>query len=75
LSWFWMSSHYLVEKDDAVPSLFQAVIDEVLKTRNLMLIICGSSISMMESLLGYKNPLYGRKTGHMKVDFPEVQVS
>ena len=60
---------YLVEKDDAVPSLFQAVIDEVLKTKNLMLIICGSSISMMESLLGYKNPLYGRKTGHMKVDF------
>jgi AAA+ ATPase superfamily predicted ATPase len=59
---------YLVEKDDAVPSLFQAVIDEVLKTKNLMLIICGSSISMMESLLGYKNPLYGRKTGHMKVD-------
>lgn len=60
---------YLVEKDDAVPSLFQGVIDEVLKTKNLMLIICGSSISMMESLLGYKNPLYGRKTGHMKVDF------
>ncbi len=24
---------------------------------------------MMESLLGYKNPLYGRKTGHMKLDF------
>ncbi len=60
---------YLVEKDDAVPSLFQGVIDEVLKTKNLMLIICGSSISMMESLLGYKNPLYGRKTGHMKIDF------
>ena len=60
---------YLVEKDDAVPSLFQTVIDEVLKDKNLMLIICGSSISMMESLLGYKNPLYGRKTGHIKLDF------
>jgi len=23
----------------------------------------------MESLLGYKNPLYGRKTGHIKLDF------
>ncbi|VVB86688.1 Archaea bacterial proteins of uncharacterised function [uncultured archaeon] len=60
---------YLVEKDDSVPSLFQAVIDEVLKDKIMMLIICGSSISMMESLLGYKNPLYGRKTGHMKLDF------
>ncbi len=60
---------YLVEKDDSVPSLFQGVIDEVLKNKNMMLIICGSSISMMESLLGYKNPLYGRKTGHMKLDF------
>jgi AAA+ ATPase superfamily predicted ATPase len=60
---------YLVEKDDSIPSVFQAVIDEVLKDKNIMLIICGSSISMMESLLGYKNPLYGRKTGHMKIDY------
>lgn len=60
---------YLVEKDDSIPSLFQAVIDEVLKEKNVMVIICGSSISMMESLLGYKNPLYGRKTGHIKLDF------
>ncbi|MDP2767081.1 MAG: ATP-binding protein [Candidatus Methanoperedens sp.] len=60
---------YLVEKDDSIPSVFQGVIDEVLKDKNIMLIICGSSTSMMESLLGYKNPLYGRKTGHMKIDF------
>lgn len=60
---------YLVEKDDAVPSMFQAVVDEVLSGKNFMLVICGSSISMMETLLGYKNPLYGRKTGHLKIDF------
>ncbi len=60
---------YLVEKDDSIPSVFQIVIDQVLKDKDIMLIICGSSISMMESLLGYKNPLYGRKTGHMKIDF------
>lgn len=59
---------YLVEKDDAIPSLFQEIIDETLKDKNIMFIICGSSISMMEELLGYKNPLYGRKTGHMKID-------
>ncbi len=60
---------YLVEKDDSIPSLFQGVVDEVLKEKNVIFIICGSSISMMESLLGYKNPLYGRKTGHIKLDF------
>jgi len=60
---------FMVEKDDSITSLFQGVIDEVLKNRNIMLIFCGSSISMMESLLGVKNPLYGRKTGHMKIDF------
>lgn len=60
---------YLVEKDNSTPSVFQAVIDEVLKDKNIMLITCGSSISMMESLLGYKNPLYGRKTGHMRIDY------
>ena len=59
---------YLVEKDRAVPSLFQQVIDCVLENEKIMLVICGSSISMMEELLGYKNPLYGRKTGHIKVN-------
>ena len=58
---------YLVEKDSSIPSVFQQVVDEVLKKKNLMLILCGSSVSMMEELLGYKNPLYGRKTGHMKI--------
>ncbi|MCK4968616.1 MAG: ATP-binding protein, partial [Candidatus Aenigmarchaeota archaeon] len=58
---------YLVEKDDAIPSIFQQIIDEHLKNKNIMLIICGSSISMMEDLLSYKNPLYGRKTGHLKL--------
>lgn len=60
---------YLVEKDDAIPSVFQSIADEILKGRNIMLIICGSSMSMMEKLLGRRNPLYGRKTGHMKIDF------
>lgn len=64
---------YLVEKDDAIPSIFQSVIDETLKNKNVMLIICGSSVSMMESLLGYKNPLYGRKTGHIRIDFLEFR--
>ena len=59
---------YLVEKDSSIPSIFQVVIDEVLKNTNNMLILCGSSISMMEKgTLSYKSPLYGRKSGHWKV--------
>lgn len=59
---------YLVEKDAAVPSLFQVIIDEILKKTPYCLILCGSSISMMEQgVLSHKSPLYGRKTGHWNV--------
>ena len=59
---------YLVEKDSAIPSIFQRAIDNVLQNSNVFLILCGSSMSMMESgILSYKSPLYGRKTGHLKV--------
>lgn len=59
---------YLVEENNATPSLFQAFIDEYLQNQNLMLILCGSSISMMEKLMAYENPLYGRRTG--QIDLP-----
>ncbi|MEW5760774.1 MAG: ATP-binding protein [Candidatus Thermoplasmatota archaeon] len=59
---------YLVEKDAAVPSLFQVIVDEILNKKNIMLVLCGSSISMMEKgVLSYKSPLYGRKTAHIKL--------
>lgn len=56
---------YLVQENSSLPSYFQKFIDEYLKDRNLMLILCGSSISMMEDLKSYKNPLYGRRTGQI----------
>lgn len=60
---------YLVEKDTTVPSQFQLVVDEILKKTNIFLILCGSSISMMEKgVLSAKSALYGRKTAHMKID-------
>jgi AAA+ ATPase superfamily predicted ATPase len=60
---------YLVEKDTTVPSQFQLVVDEILKNTNIFLILCGSSISMMEKgVLSAKSALYGRKTAHVKVD-------
>jgi len=58
---------YLVEKDDSIPSVFQKIVDVHLKGTNVYLILCGSSISMMEGILGYRSPLYGRRTGQWKV--------
>jgi len=58
---------YLVEKDDSIPSVFQKIVDVHLEGTNTYLILCGSSISMMEGILGYRSPLYGRRTGQWKV--------
>jgi len=58
---------YLVEKDDSIPSIFQLIWDEILKDKKLMLILCGSLVSMMEELLTYKSPLYGRRTAQWKL--------
>ena len=60
---------YLVEKDDAIPSVFQLIADEIIRKRDFMVILCGSSISMMEKgTLSYKSPLYGRRTGQWLVE-------
>ena len=41
---------------------------EALKNKNIMLVICGSSMSFIEKeLLSEKNPLYGRTTGIYKM--------
>lgn len=59
---------YLVEKDDAIPSVFQRIADTILPDTAIMLILCGSSIGMMEQgVLSYQSPLYGRRTGDWKV--------
>ena len=58
---------YLVEKDDSIPSVFQLIWDDVLKDKNTMLILCGSLVSMMENMLSYRSPLYGRRTGQWKL--------
>ncbi len=53
---------YLMEVKKGILSVFQKIFDEVLVNSNIMLILSGSSLSMMENdLLGYRSPLYGRK--------------
>lgn len=52
----------------AFPSVFQRIWDELLKDKEVMVILCGSLISMMESqTLSYSSPLYGRRTAQIKL--------
>ena len=49
-------------------SVFQRIWDEILQNQNVMIILCGSYISMMKSqTLYYSSPLYGRRTGQIKL--------
>ncbi len=59
---------YWVEKNPEVPSLFQYIIDEIISSGKVKIIFCGSLIGTMESLLSYKNPLYGRIRLKIKVE-------
>ena len=60
---------YLIEGSNAAMSAFQAAWDLHLKDANVMVILLGSSIGMMENeVLGYKSPLYGRRSGQIKVE-------
>ncbi len=55
---------YLVSAHPPVASILQRVWDQTLKNSQVMLILCGSYIGMMEdTVLGYRAPLYGRRTG------------
>lgn len=59
---------YLAKTDPSIPSLLQKHIDHAWKNSKLMLVLCGSSMSFMESqVLGYKSPLYGRKTSQLRI--------
>jgi AAA+ ATPase superfamily predicted ATPase len=58
---------YLVEGDPSLPSLLQAAWDGVLRHTRLKLVLCGSSLGMMEDLLRDASPLYGRRTAQWKV--------
>ncbi len=67
---------YLVKEDPALPSVIQEYWDTRLKESGLVLILSGSSISMMEQYaMQQKSPLYGRRTGQILLKgfrFPEV---
>jgi len=59
---------YLGKANPAFPSIFQKTWDTQLKQANVMVILCGSLVSKMEAqALSYKSPLYGRRTGQIKL--------
>lgn len=59
---------YLIQSNSGIPSLFQKAWDEYWSKGNICLILLGSSVGMMETeVLGYKSPLYGRRTGQWKI--------
>jgi hypothetical protein len=57
---------YLVETNDSIPSYVQGFVDEHLQETDSTFILCGSSVSTMEStVLGHESPLFGRRTGQI----------
>lgn len=59
---------FIAKDYPAIKSLLQQMIDISWKDRNVMLVLCGSSVSfMVNEVLGYSSPLYGRRTFSMEV--------
>ena len=51
---------YLLETVTGIDSILQSLIDRYKDTTHLKLILCGSYVEIMKSLLARENPLYGR---------------
>ena len=55
---------YMCKGNPSIPSILQSLWDEMLKSQNVMIVLCGSSMSFIEKeILSAENPLYGRATG------------
>ena len=60
---------YLGKSNAAFPSIFQKIWDTILKDAGVMVILCGSLVSMMETqTLNYTSPLYGRRTAQIRLE-------
>ncbi|MCL1794586.1 MAG: ATP-binding protein [Oscillospiraceae bacterium] len=60
---------YVARSCKGFASILQVLVDKHKDTSKLFLILCGSSMSFMEEqVLGYKSPLYGRRTAQFKIN-------
>ncbi|OZG66557.1 ATP-binding protein [Bifidobacterium eulemuris] len=59
---------YAALSEQSLPSTLQIAIDHGFNDTNVMMVLCGSNEGFMESeVLGYKSPLYGRRTGQIRL--------
>ena len=59
---------YIAKSHPPFISIMQKIWDNVLANENVMLILCGSLVNMMYTqTLSYESPLYGRRTGQIKM--------
>lgn len=59
---------YLVQSDPSLPGKLQEAWDRALHASPLKLLVCGSSIGMMEDIfLSRRAPLFGRRTGQLRL--------
>ena len=60
---------YLCEAEPALPSLLQNAWDSGWRQRSIRLVLSGSSVGFMErEVLGERSPLFGRRTGQMRLN-------
>ncbi len=60
---------YLGKARASFPSIFQKIWDQMLADAKITVILCGSLVGMMvEQTLSYSSPLYGRRTGQIRLD-------
>lgn len=59
---------YIIEENPSVKSLLQHAIDHSWKNKNIFLVLCGSSVSVMENvIMGRKSPLHDRQTATLEI--------
>ena len=59
---------FIASQNPSIKSILQHTIDHTWKERNIFLILCGSSVSfMVNDVMGYKSPLYGRITAQIEI--------
>lgn len=60
---------YAASANRSLKSILQTAIDHEFKNTGLFLILCGSHMGFMENeVLGYKSPLFGRRTAQIKLE-------
>lgn len=59
---------YIVQSSKSATGILQDYWDNKFSKKNFFIVLCGSSIQMMERLLGKKSPIYGRRTEQIMLE-------